>query len=164
MTTALVRTRRATGNDVAALVDLHRRCSPATLHSRFHVPVSAVSARIVEQLVAPTGGWSLVAEQRGAPVGLGCAGPVAAGVLEVGLLVEDAHQGTGIGTRLTRDLALEATRRGFHTLVCLALSDNVTIVPTLRRAGLTAAARRHDGLLEVVAALPVGRRSLPHPA
>lgn len=164
MTTALVRTRHPTRHDVPALVDLHRRCSPATLHSRFHVPVGAVSARIVEQLVAPTGGWSLVAEQRGAPVGLGCAGPVAPGVLEVGLLVEDAHQGTGIGTRLTRDLAREATRRGFHTLLCLSLTDNVTIVPTLRRAGLDASARRRDGLLEVVAALPARRRSLRHPA
>lgn len=164
MTIALVRTRYATGHDVPGLVDLHRRCSPATLHSRFHVPVSAVSARLVEQLVAPTRGWSLVAEQHGAPVGLGCAGPVAAGVVEVGLLVEDAHQGTGIGTRLTRDLALEATRRGFHTLVCLALPGNITIVPTLRRAGLEAGARRRDGLLEVVAALPARRGSLRHPA
>jgi GNAT superfamily N-acetyltransferase len=164
MTTTLVRTRHATAHDVAPLVAMHRRCSPDTLHRRFHVPVAHVPARLVEQLVAPAGGWSIVAERRDDVVGHGCAGPIAPGVVEVGLLVEDAHQGTGIGVRLIRDLAGEASRRGFSTLVCLAQADNESVVRTVRRAGLDCVPTRRDGLLEVTVALPSRRGRLRRPA
>ena len=62
MTIALVRTRTATlDDDVARVVALHARCSPATLHRRFHVPVPEVHDRLVRRLIAPPGGWSVLA-------------------------------------------------------------------------------------------------------
>jgi len=164
MTTTLVRTRHATRHDVPRLVALHHRCSPDTLHKRFHVPVTAVTPRLVEQLVEPPGGWSVVAEQHGDLVGHGCAGPLEPRVVEVGLLVEDARQGTGVGVRLTRDLALEATRRGFETMVCLAQPDNEAVLRTVRGAGLRCTAVRRHGLLEVRVSLPARSRALRQPA
>ncbi len=164
MTTSLVRTRHATAHDVTALVAMHGRCSSDTLRRRFHTPVAQVSARLVEELVTPLDGWSVVAEQCDDLVGLACAGPLAPGVVEVGLLVEDAHQGTGIGARMTRELALEASLRGYSTLVCLTQPDNDSVERTVRRAGLDCATSRGDGVLEVVAALPVRAGRLRHPA
>jgi L-amino acid N-acyltransferase YncA len=164
MTTSLVRTRRATPDDVAAVVALHGRCSEETLHRRFHVPVTQVSERLARQLVAPRRGWSIVAEQCGEVVGLACAGPVSPTVLEVGLLVEDRHQSTGIGSRMLRDLARDAYARGYRSLLCLAEPDNESVLPTVRRAGLEGAPVVVDGLLEVVVALPARRRGLRRPA
>jgi L-amino acid N-acyltransferase YncA len=164
VTTALVRTRTATLDDVAAVVALHERCAPETLRRRFHVPVLHVPARVARTLVEPPGGWSVVAEQGGAVVGLGCAGPVGAedpGAVEVGLLVEDLSQGTGVGSRMLHDLAREAASRGFRRLVCVAEPDNCSVLPTVRRAGLVAEPALVDGLLEVVVPLDTRSPALP---
>jgi GNAT superfamily N-acetyltransferase len=164
MTTSLVTTRYATFDDVEAVVALHARCSPDTLRRRFHVPIASVPERLVRQLVAPRRGWSVLAEQCGDPVGLGCAGPLSQTRLEVGLLVEDAHQGTGVGSRMLRELALDASARGFRDLVCLAEPDSASVLPTVRRAGLAGVPSWADGLLEVVVPLPARRPGLRRPA
>jgi GNAT superfamily N-acetyltransferase len=162
MTTALVRTRTATLDDVEPVVALHARCSPATLHRRFHTPLTEVDDRLVRRLLEPPRGWSVVAEQCGKVVGLGCAGALSRTELEVGLLVEDAHQGIGIGSRMLRELAREAGERGYRTLVCLAEAANESVLPTVRSAGLDGVASVTDGLLEIVAPLPA--RGLLRPA
>jgi GNAT superfamily N-acetyltransferase len=143
---------------------MHARCSPATLHRRFHVAMTHVSPRLARRLVVPPGGWSVVAEQGELLVGLGCAGPLSSTELEVGLLVEDRHQGTGIGSGMLRDLADEGSARGFRTLVCLAEPDNESVLSTVRRAGLEGDPSWVDGLLEVVVPLPVLTADLPLPA
>ena len=161
MTTALVRTRTATLDDVEPVVALHARCSPATLHHRFHVPVPDVHDRLVRRLIAPPGGWSVLAEQRGQLVGLGCAGPLSRTELEVGLLVDDAHQGSGVGSRMLRELAREGRLRGYRAIICLAESDNASVLPTVRRAGLDGDATVVDGLLAIVVPLPVWPGAAP---
>ena len=164
MTTALVRTRTASRDDVEPVVAMHARCSPRTLHRRFHVPMTDVPESLVRRLTEPPRGWSVVAEQCGEIVGLGCAGPLSPTELEVGLLVEDANQGTGVGSRLLRDLAHEARLRGYRTLLCLAEADNESVLPTVRRAGLDGVAAVRDGLLEIVVPLPARRHGLLRPA
>jgi GNAT superfamily N-acetyltransferase len=160
MTTSLVRTRLAGPDDVDAVQALHDRCSPDALHRRFHVPTTRVSRRAVEQLVAPPRGWSLVAEQCDEVVGLGCVGELSPDALEVGLLVEDAQQGRGIGARLLRDLASEAAARGYRHLLCVAQPDNEAAVATVRRAGLSSRQELSDGLLEIVVPLTAERADL----
>src|SRR3954451_16896702 len=115
MTTTLVRTRYAGVHDLEQVLAMHRRCSPETLHRRFHVPVPVVRERLVRRLLTGPG-WGLLAEQCDEVVGLACAGPLSPRELEVGLLVEDSHQGTGVGTRLMRDIAVEARTRGYTRL------------------------------------------------
>ena len=164
MTTALVRTRTATPDDVEAVVALHARCSPATLHRRFHAPVTEVHGGLASRLIDPPRGWSVLAELCGEVVGLGCAGPLSRTELEVGLLVEDAHQGSGIGSRILRELAREGGLRGYRSIVCLAETDNESVLPTVRRAGLDGVVTDADGLLEIVVPLRARRGSLLRPA
>jgi GNAT superfamily N-acetyltransferase len=164
MTTPLVTTRHATTDDVDALAAMHRRCSPGTLRSRFHVPVTSVPTARVRQLVSPDAGWSRVAERGGEVVGLACAGALSAAEVEIGILVEDAHQSHGIGSRLLRDLADDAVGRGYSHLLCVAEPDSAALLPTVRRAGLTGVPTRVDGVVEVWAALGLGDSGLPRPA
>jgi predicted N-acetyltransferase YhbS len=160
MTTTLVRTRQATAADVGAVLALHRRCSPATLEHRFHVPVTQVPERLVRALVTPERGWSIVAEQGDEVVGHGCAAETSAEQVEVGLLVDDAHQGTGVGTRLMRELAASAAERGYDSLMCAVEPDNESVLPTVHRAGLDAVTSHVDGVLEIeVPLVALGARS-----
>ena len=163
-TTCLVRTRTATAHDLAAVVDLHARCSPEALHRRFHAPLGALPPRLALQLICPVGGWSLLAERAGQVLAMACAGPLSTDDVEIGLLVEDASQGLGIGARLVRELAAEATRRGYRRVHCLTLPDNEAVLGTLRKAGLPFEAAHVDGLLQVLMPLAPGTAGLPLPA
>lgn len=158
MTTSLVRTRHATDDDVTGVQELYDRCSPNTLERRFHVPVARVSSALVGELVRPRRGWSLLAEQGEEIVGHGCVGETSREQVEVGLLVDDAFQGTGVGTRLMRDLAAMAAERGYRSLVCCVAPDNPSVLPTVRRAGLPHVCSYVDGVVEIEVPL------LEHPA
>jgi GNAT superfamily N-acetyltransferase len=164
MTTSLVRTRHASADDVGAVLDLYERCSPQTLELRFHVPVTRVTEGVVRQLVEPPDGWSVVAEQGEELVGHGCAGPLSPSRVEIGLLVDDAFQGTGVGTRLVRDLATSARERGYSAMVCSVAPDNASVLPTVRRAGLEALSTYADGLVEIEIPLQPESAALRPPA
>lgn len=164
MTTSLVRTRYATPHDVDAVVSLHDRCSQDSLYRRFHAPMSQTLPRLALALIAPEGGWSLLAEQGGHVVAMACAGPLSSVDLEVGLLVEDASQGCGIGSRLLRELVTEAALRGYRAVHCLTQPDNDAVLATIRKAGIPHEPTRSEGLLRVVMPLPSGAEVLPLPA
>jgi GNAT superfamily N-acetyltransferase len=164
MTTSLVRTRHATDDDVGAVLALYDRCSSQTLESRFHVPVVRVPERLVRALVHAGDGWSVVAEQGEEVIGHGCAGPLSADTVEVGLLVDDAFQGTGVGTRLLRDLAWSARERGYTALLCSVEPDNESVLPTVRRAGLRGVPTYADGVVEIAVALPAVGSQVQLPA
>lgn len=163
-TTTLVRTRYAGVHDLEQVLAMHRRCSPETLHRRFHVPMPQVPERLVRRLLTPGDGWSLLAEQRDEVVGLACAGPLSPHELEVGLLVDDAHQGTGVGTRLMRDIAGEASLRGYTGLVCTTQPDNHSVLRTVRRAGLDGVPTLSDGVMEIAIPLAARTTVLEQPA
>lgn len=158
MTTSLVRTRHATFEDVGSVLALLERCTPQTLEHRFHVPVERVSERLVRELVTPLRGWSIVAEQGGEVIGHGCAAETSAYQVEVGLIVDDAFQAMGVGTRLMRDLASAAAERSYGSLLCSVQPDNHSVLPTVRRAGLPSVQSYVDGVVEIEVAL------LEHPS
>jgi len=164
MTTSLVRTRQACADDVAAVLELYGRCSPQTLELRFHVPVTTVPERLVRDLVQSPEGWSVVAEQAEEVIGHGCAGRLSASRVEIGLLVDDAFQGTGVGTRMLRDLATSAVERGYTTMMCSVAPDNASVLPTVRRAGLEGLTTYVDGVLEIEIPLEAGSAALRQPA
>ncbi len=166
MTTSLVRTREATTGDVGALHALYDSCSPDTIERRFHVPLRRVGERRVRELIAPAAGWSIVVEQqRGEVVGHACAAPLSPTRVEIGLLVDDAFQGTGVGTRLMRDLASSATRRGYRSMVCVVAADDEAVQRTVRRAGLVGVVSEDDGLVQIdVLLVPGAEDGLRHPA
>jgi len=164
VTTSLMRTRTATLDDVPRVQALFERCSAPTLQRRFHVPVPRVPERLVRRLVLPTDGWSLVAEQGTELIAHGCAGPLDPRTVEIGLLVDDAFQRTGVGTRVVRDLAVSASSRGYQTMVCQVESDDEAVTATLVRAGLHGTAYRVDGGLEIHVPLAGAAVDLERPA
>jgi GNAT superfamily N-acetyltransferase len=164
MTTSLVRTRQATADDIDAVRDLYDRCSPQTLEHRFHASLQRVPERLLPRLLEPRPGWSLLAVQGEEVIGHGCAGSVSTATVEVGLIVDDAFQGTGVGTRLLRDLAGSAVERGFRSLLCLVEPDNEAVLRTVQRAGLEGVSGYVDGLLEIRVDLPRRSAGLRQPA
>jgi GNAT superfamily N-acetyltransferase len=142
-------TRLGEIHDVDDVTALHARCTPRTLERRFHVAQPHVTPRIVRELVTPTAGWSRVAELDHRIVGLAVAGPISTYEVEVGLIVEDAHQRQGIGTRLLHETAMEAANRGYQVLQSLTQPDNRCVLATVRNAGLIARMSWRDGLLHI---------------
>jgi GNAT superfamily N-acetyltransferase len=149
MTTSPVRTRYGAADDLEQVIALHDRCSADALHRRFHAPLTRVRSRLAGQLIAPEPGWSVVAEITDDVVGLASVGAVSAHEVEVGVIVEDAHRGRGIGGRLLREVAVEATARRHRALLCHTQPDNRPVLATVRRIGLPHTLAESDGVLTV---------------
>jgi RimJ/RimL family protein N-acetyltransferase len=66
---------------------------------------------------------------------------------EVAFMVDDAHQGMGIGSLLMRHLAVCARAAGLKTLVAEVLSGNTAMLKVFERAGLALQTRRDAGVL-----------------
>ena len=164
MTTSLVRTRQSTDDDLALVTALHDRCSADALLRRFHAPVPRVPDRMARGLIAPHHGWSVLAVHGQDAVGMACAGPVSEHMVEVGILVEDASQGRGVGSRLLRDVATEGAARGYRSLLCLTQPDNDAVLATIQRVALPHTVTYGDGLMRIVMQITSAEAALPLPA
>ena len=155
--------RPGTVVDTRALIDLHDRCSAETLSQRYHSPIRRLTPRMAKAMLVPAEGFSVVVsgpEELGM-VGFGMVvfGP---DMVEAALLVEDAWQQQGLGSRLLRALATEAAARGADELTLLTRRDNTSVLPTVRRAGLRAHVSGADGLTRLrvpLRSLTAGGRS-----
>jgi GNAT superfamily N-acetyltransferase len=152
MTTGIVtaeRLRLARPEDAPALHRMFARCSADTRYARFHGPVRALPARYLAEALAgdPDLHDALVVETTEDLVALGSArqldGPGRPAV-DIGLLVEDAAQDRGLGTRLLLTLAARARSRGAAFLHCDVLAHNRRLIDTVRRT-LGPVATRSDG-------------------
>lgn len=68
---------------------------------------------------------------------------------EVAFLVDDSHQGRGMGSLLLERLALSAARRGVRRFHAFTLTDNTQMVSVFRESGFEVKARFGDGELEL---------------
>ena len=144
--------RPAGPGDRAAALAMHGRCSPETLHRRYHGPVSDAD-RYLGHLLDPRHGRTFAVET--APGTL-----VALGHLlwdgdesEVALLVEDRWQRHGLGTLLLARLADAARREGRATLYAVTQPANAPMRAAMRGLGLPLEQRAEDGILVITASL-----------
>jgi AcrR family transcriptional regulator/L-amino acid N-acyltransferase YncA len=131
--------RLAHPEDSKAVTAMHRRCSPRTLYQRY---VSSGDWQEIQmrRLSGGHSGATLVAVgDQGTVIGLGNVFPERPGdehSAEIALLVEDDHQGRGVGTALLRHLLRVAQRMGFAEVVGVVLADNTGMLHLLEATDL----------------------------
>lgn len=131
----LIRVRLQRPGDRGALIALHERCSAETLRLRYLQPVRNLDA-LVDWTLDPARGHGIVAmiEEQIVAVALVMRTAVP-GQAELAFLVEDAHQGAGIGATLV-DLATSLARvEGFTDAHADVALDNDRMMHLLRSRG-----------------------------
>jgi AcrR family transcriptional regulator/RimJ/RimL family protein N-acetyltransferase len=140
--------RLAHPEDAEAVGAMHQRCSDRTLYLRY---VSSGDWHEIQmrRLSGGHSGATLVAiGDDGTVIGLGNVFPERPGdnvTAEVAVLVEDSHQGEGVGTALLRRQIRMAERMGFSEVVAVVLTENGAMTRMLERTGLAWTTRIEEG-------------------
>ncbi|PDP87732.1 GNAT family N-acetyltransferase [Glycomyces fuscus] len=143
--------------DAPALVDLHRRCSAETVHSRYLTGMSEPSPRVLRAFCDPERGLTLAVRPLGEqdPVALGhLMYTLDPGVGEIAFLVEDAWQRRGVGTALARALTDVAADWGLAEVRAETTLANTGMMRVMGRMGASVRAQEQGGTY-VHARLPV---------
>jgi len=129
--------RVATLADARALVRMHDRCSTETIYRRYDAPLPRLTDRLAARLLSNSGG-ALVAVAGTEVVGVATLTDSAAGANTVDLtvLVEDAWQRRGIGSRLLATAARMARGRGASEVVLRTRTGNPSLLPAVFASGL----------------------------
>lgn len=172
-----VRVRRAEAGDREALARMFDRCTPETRYRRFHGPVKAIPARYLTEALSGTPfHYALVAcqapvefaadqmpaspgpdTQAGEIVALASCRLIDEGAAELGVLIEDAWQRQGVGTRLLGDLVAYARSTGLRVLDAQLLAEQGWIARLLRPHGTCRVRSTWAGILHVSLRLSEGR-------
>ena len=164
---AQVSVRRAGTSDRAALGRMFDRCTPSTRYRRFHGPVKTIPERYLADAlsggafhyalvawhdVTPWTGEAPVADASASPgvaVALASCRIVAEGAAELGILIEDGWQRTGLGTRLLSALVAHARHAGVRALEAQLLAEQAWIAGLLRPYGVCRLHSTGGGVLNV---------------
>jgi RimJ/RimL family protein N-acetyltransferase len=132
--------RLARPEDAEGVAQMHERSSEATRFQRYFTPVTEWREDQLRRVAGGHRGATLVAVNwRGDIVGLGNVFPDHPGetsTAEIAVIVEDAWQGRGLGTRLLGHLVDLARRQGFGEVIALVLAGNRGMVQLLERMDL----------------------------
>ncbi|MEU6023153.1 GNAT family N-acetyltransferase [Micromonospora sp. NPDC047134] len=150
--------RPAVAEDLAAVVELHRACSPSTRQRRYLGGAGTPSPARLRRLLEPTRGLTLVAVTTDPEAGresvVAMANLLAEGdEAEVALLVRDDWQRRGLGSTLLRRLTRQAETSGYAAVVLHTQADNTPMLRTLRRLGRPATVEPDGGLLTLTVPL-----------
>jgi GNAT superfamily N-acetyltransferase len=135
--------RPSVPDDAPRLVAMFERCSPATRYGRFLAPVQHFPAAHLVDVVRPSRirrSWVVDDTDTGRLVAVGSWFRNQLTAAEVGLLVEDAAQGEGLGTELLDVVAAGARDAGITTLVATTAADARHVHRMFRRLGPTTVA------------------------
>jgi GNAT superfamily N-acetyltransferase len=162
----LLRTRQAVPADREALARMFERCTASTRYRRFHGPVKAIPERyLAEALSGSPFHYALVAflepasavqaagALSGGIVALASCRLVEEGAAELGILVEDAWQRQGLGTRLVDELVAHASASGLSVLEAQLLAEQAWITSLLRPHGTCRLRSAWNGVLNVTVRL-----------
>ncbi|MGI9197007.1 MAG: GNAT family N-acetyltransferase, partial [Candidatus Nanopelagicales bacterium] len=126
--------------DTEAVAEMHSRSSDETRYQRYFAPVNDWREDQLRRIAGGHRGATLVAQDAaGNVVGLGNVFPDRPGeteAAEIAVIIEDAWQGRGLGTRLLVHLIELARRQGFREVVALVLASNTGMVKLLERLPL----------------------------
>ena len=167
--------RQAVNTDRGPLTSMFARCTPETRYRRFHGPVKAIPERyLAEALSATPFHYALVAclalspdavdqaaaldpETRdGEIVALASCRLIDEGAAELGVLIEDAWQHLGLGTRLVSALVDHARGTGLRVLAAQLLAEQAWIAGLLRPHGTCSVRPTWGGVLNVTVRLGAG--------
>ncbi|MGI5214914.1 N-acetyltransferase family protein [Plantactinospora sp. CA-290183] len=142
--------RTAHSDDLAAVNDLHGRCSPQSRRARYHGPRDALRTTEWRRLVDPARAWSVLLAAADEPDrAIGFASLIRLpdpDSTEASLLIEDRWQGFGIGTAVAGHLTTVAKRSGAPALTSWIGPANVRALRIAHRLG--ADVRVADGVAE----------------
>jgi len=148
-----VHVRPVRPDDADGLVAFHARLSPESIYRRFFTSHPRLSPAEVDRFTCVDGDdrMALVAALKGQIVGIArydrfSAAPAEA---EVAFVVEDAHQGHGLGTLLLEHLAAYARAQGVDTFRAETLWDNRAMQEVFRRAGFIEEAHQDREIVDV---------------
>ncbi|HVM27771.1 MAG TPA: GNAT family N-acetyltransferase [Mycobacteriales bacterium] len=157
----IVHLRPIRPDDADRLREFHARLSPETVYNRFFTMMRALPARDVERFttVDHEERAAVVALLQGRIVGV-CrydrypgttGGEVTA---EVAIVVEDGHQGRGLGPLLLEHLTAYARERGIERFSASVLPSNRRMLTVFRSAGFEVERELADGYVEL--SYPIG--------
>jgi acyl-CoA synthetase (NDP forming)/GNAT superfamily N-acetyltransferase len=139
-------------SDADRLRDFHARLSPETVYNRFFTMLRTLPARDVERFttVDHEDREAVVAVLHGGIVGVARydRNPGTADA-EVAVVVEDAHQGRGLGPLLLEHLTAAARERGIERFTADVLPSNRRMITVFRSAGFEVDRELADGYVEL---------------
>jgi acyl-CoA synthetase (NDP forming)/RimJ/RimL family protein N-acetyltransferase len=138
-------------DDADRLVEFYGRVSDDSKYFRFFAPYPTLSPRDVETFtqVDHTDRVALIVLTGDEMIAVGRYERIDAGQAEVAFLVEDDHQGRGVGSVLLEHLAQAARERGIGRFVAEVLPHNHKMITVFSEAGYTIASRLTDGVVHV---------------
>ena len=138
--------------DEDALVAFHSRLSPQTIYRRFFSPRPVLPPSDVHRFtnVDYRKRMALIALIQGEMAGVARydANPDT-DQAEVAFVIEDRHQGRGLGSLLLEHLAAAARERGIKTFYAETMADNRAMLGVFRDAGFDARRSFEDGLVHL---------------
>ena len=137
---------------------MHERCSAQSRYLRYLSGANQWRDISLRRLSGGHRGATLVAmSEEGTIVGLGNvfpADPDHGHGAEIAVIVEDACQGRGIGTRLLQHMLELAERIGFQEVVAIVLAQNTTMLRVLEATRLRWTRELEDAVVTMRAPLP----------
>ena len=123
--------------DEQLMVDFYARVSDESKYLRFFAPMPTLSEKDLHRFtnVDHVDRVALIMLLGGEMIAVGRFEVTDPGEAEVAFLVEDAHQGRGIGQLLLEHLAQAGRERGVERFVAEVLPDNKAMIATFRDAG-----------------------------
>ena len=147
-----VHVRPITPEDADRLRQFHARLSPESVYNRFFTMVRTLPDRDVESFthVDHAERAALVALLRDQIVGV-CRYARYSGTAdaEVAVVVEDAHQGRGLGALLLEHMEAAARERGVQRFIADVLPQNRRMLAVFRSAGFEISREMADGYVEL---------------
>ena len=137
--------------DAELLVEFYSRVSDESKYYRFFSPMPNLSERDVKRFtqVDYVNRVALVLTSAQKMIAVGRYDLVEPGKAEVAFLVEDGHQGRGIGQLLLEHLAQAGRERGIERFIAEVLPDNQAMIHTFKDAGYRVVSHYDEGVMEL---------------